>query len=274
MFKLGMINSAWEQTGQPLVWGLEKTKQLGFDTVDIFLDPTEKGSAPKVRQIVSTCKRLKLPIKSVCCCALGIADFNPSVREFHVARVKKYLDMTKTFGAHNLLLVLGEYMWQQEVIPPKAQWDWAVEACRELGAYAKKKKLEIALELEPFKLSLLRDMGEMVHFLDECGQPQVKANIDISHMVLSKTPPSALRALKGRAAHVHISDCDGKVHGDLPPGRGVVDFIPYLKEIGVTGVGSGVVSLELEYSPDPAKIEDWVKEAYDSTRKLMAAAGI
>ena len=40
-----------------------------------------------------------------------------------------------------------------------------------------------------------------------------------------------MRKLQGRAIHVHISDCDGKVHGDLPPGRGVVEFGPYLDEI-------------------------------------------
>ena len=30
--------------------------------------------------------------------------------------------------------------------------------------------------------------------------------------------PEELRRLWGKAIHVHISDCDGKVHGDLPPG--------------------------------------------------------
>ncbi len=79
--------------------------------------------------------------------------------------------------------------------------------------------------------------------------------------------------MKGKAIHVHISDCDGKVHGDLPPGRGVVDFVPYLKEIAALGI-DGAISIELEYSPEPDKIVEWVTEAYQATADLMQAAGI
>jgi hypothetical protein len=47
--------------------------------------------------------------------------------------------------------------------------------------------------------------------------------------------PLELTKLKGKAIHVHISDCDGKVHGDLPPGRGVIKFEPYLRGDQSTG---------------------------------------
>ena len=51
--------------------------------------------------------------------------------------------------------------------------------------------------------------------------PTVKANCDISHLHLVHEPAGgAAHGCKGRIAHVHLSDCDGKVHGDLPPGRG------------------------------------------------------
>ena len=36
----------------------------------------------------------------------------------------------------------------------------------------------------------------------------------------------------------------------------------------------GVVSIELEYSPDPARIVEWVEEAYAATDKLMRAVGL
>jgi sugar phosphate isomerase/epimerase len=72
---------------------------------------------------------------------------------------------------------------------------------------------------------------------------------------------------------VHFSDCDGRKHGDLPPGRGVVDFPPYLQALKATGF-DGSVSIELEYSPEPAKIVEWVREAYTATDRLMQVAGI
>ncbi|HEX4613260.1 MAG TPA: sugar phosphate isomerase/epimerase, partial [Urbifossiella sp.] len=144
---------------------------------------------------------------------------------------------------------------------------------KELGDYAAGLGLKIALELEPFELSLLNDVPNMLRFLNDVNHPAVGANIDISHLQLAGTKPEELRALKGKAVHVHISDCDGKAHGDLPPGRGVVDFAPYLREIAALGV-EGAVSIELEYSPEPEKIVEWVTEAYSATARLMREAGL
>jgi len=112
-----------------------------------------------------------------------------------------------------------------------------------------------------------------VEFLNDVNHPAVRANMDISHLYLSQTPATAMPRLKDRIAHVHLSDCNGKVHGDLPPGRGVVDFNPYLKALKEVGFG-GTVSIELEYSPEPGKIVDWVTEAYRETNKLMQDLGI
>jgi sugar phosphate isomerase/epimerase len=270
--KLGLINSAWVQTGKPTVYGLQKTKEIGFDTVDLFVDPLDLDPAER-RLIADECKRLELPIVSLCCVAVGLIDLNPSVRRFHLDRVRKYLDLAAEYRAKNVLLVIGEYIWNREVIPAAEQWQWAVDACRDLGAYAAECNVEIVIELEPFPLSLVNDIDTMVRFLDDVNSPAVRANIDVSHLVLSKVAPEELRRLKGRAGHVHISDCDGKKHGDLPPGRGVVPFEPYLKEIKTLEI-DGVISIELEYSPEPERIVEWVEEAYRSTDRLMQAAGL
>jgi sugar phosphate isomerase/epimerase len=271
--KLGLINSAWAQAGKETSYGIWKTKELGFDTIDIFVDPLD-ASAMELKLIKNECDRAGLPIVSIACVALGLVDFNPSVQRFHRSRVQAYLDTARTFQARNVLLVLGEYVWQQEVIPPAEQWRAAVTNLRELGRYAADLGLEIALEMEPFHQSLLNDVPKMARFLDEVGLPNVLANIDISHMALAYQPAESLELLRGKVAHVHISDCDGKVHGDLPPGRGVVDFLPYLDKIKDLGIADRTVSIELEYSPEPDKIADWVREAHDSTALLMREAGL
>lgn len=270
--KLGLINSAWAQAGRETAWGIQQTKELGFDTIDIFADPLEIDVRERCL-IRNECHRVGLPIVSVCCVAAGLIDFNPSVQRFHRDRVKAYLDMVYEFDADNLLLVLGEYIWNREVIRPEDQWSWAVENCRTLGEYAESLGLQIALELEPFALSLLNNVDNMVRFVDAVDHPAVRANIDVSHLHLAGVMPQELRRLRGKAIHVHISDCDGKVHGDLPPGRGVVDFLPYLREIKSLNI-DGAISIELEYSPEPDRITQWVAEAYRTTDKLLAEAGL
>ncbi len=271
--KLGLINSAWAQTGLDTSFGIAKTKEIGFDSIDIFADPLDIDVRER-KLIKDECDRVGLPIVSVACVAVGLIDFNPSVQRFHVERVKAYLDMAYGFEARNVLLVLGEYIWQREVIPAEEQWATGVRHVRVLGEYAARLGLELALELEPFHLSLLNDVESMSRFLKDVDNASVKANLDISHLVLAKQQPGLVEALRGRVAHVHISDCDGKVHGDLPPGRGVVDFASYLGAIKGLGIDDATVSIELEYSPQPDRIVDWVREAYDSTAALMRAAGL
>ena len=270
--KLGLINSAWVQSDKDVAWGIRKTKELGFDSIDIFADPLDLDVQERCL-IKRACQRHDLPIVSICCVAVGLIDFNPSVQRFHFDRVTEYLDLAYDYEAHNVLLVLGEYIWNREVIPPEAQWETAVEQCRALGHYADELGLQIALELEPFPLSLLNNVESMVRFLDDVDHEAVRANIDVSHLQLAGVAPEELRKLRGKAIHVHISDCDGKVHGDLPPGRGVVDFVPYLREIKNLEI-DGAVSIELEYSPEPDKIEEWVDEAYRETDKLMREVGL
>ena len=89
--KLGLINSAWFGTRIGTTQGIRKTKEIGFDTIDIFADPMETNVKER-RLIQDTCREENLPIVSVCCCALGIADFNATVQRFHLDRAKAFLD--------------------------------------------------------------------------------------------------------------------------------------------------------------------------------------
>jgi sugar phosphate isomerase/epimerase len=155
---------------------------------------------------------------------------------FHLERCKAYLDLAYEYEAKNVLLVIGEYIWNQEVIPPAEQWATGVKHLQTLGEYAERLGVEIAIELEPFHLSLVKDVDTMVRFLDDVNRPAVKANIDVSHLVLSKVPPEDLALLK-------------------------VDI-------------DGTISIELEYSPDPEKIVEWVEEAYRETDKRMRTVGL
>ncbi len=270
--KLGIINSAFDQVGIEFSEGIRHIAEIGFDTVDIQTEAWDI-TPRQIDEIIRVCKEYGLPIASVPVCSLGIADFAEPVRAFHVRRTNKFVDLARAIGARNVLLVLGEYMWQQEVVPPEAQWDWAVEATREIGQYAADNGIEIVLELEPFKLSIVNNVQKMARFVDEVASPAVFANIDISHVALVGDQPESLRLLEGKAHHVHFSDCDGKVHGDLPPGDGVIDFRPFMKVLGEMNI-DGVLSIELEYCPQPERIVEWVRKAYTETARLMDEAGL
>src|SRR4051794_19874847 len=119
--RLGLINSAWVQAGRGTAFGIRMTKEIGFDAIDVFADPLDLDAAER-RLVRRECERVGLPIVSVACVAVGLIDFNPSVQRFHLDRCRKYLDLAYEYDAKNLLLVLGEYIWNREVIPPEEQW--------------------------------------------------------------------------------------------------------------------------------------------------------
>jgi sugar phosphate isomerase/epimerase len=270
--KLGMINSAWLVSEYEGRRGLEQTKEIGFQTVDILADPLDLS--PEARKaLLQDVEAVGLPVPSVIVVAVGFSDFNPSIRRFHLERAKRHVDLGADLGAPIMVVALGEYIWQHEVIPPEAQWHWAVESTRELGDYAADKGLVLALELEPFDLSLINTVEKLAKFLDDVSHPAVKANVDCSHLWLMDLSASEILKLRGRIVHTHFSDCNGETHGDLPPGRGNTPLRSYLEALREAGF-DGVISLELEYAPNPAQIVEWVTEAYEQTKAMMLAAGV
>src|SRR5437667_12717916 len=103
--KLGIINSAFAQAGVDTATGLKHIARIGFDCVDIFTEALTLSEKEKLL-IVRTCARANLPIISLPVVATGLIDLNDPVREFHVARCKKFIDLAAEFGTRNILLVL------------------------------------------------------------------------------------------------------------------------------------------------------------------------
>jgi len=270
--ELGMISSTWFGTEIGTEEGIRRAKEIGFDTYDIFEDPLDIDDAMR-KTIKDTCEEVGLPIRSVVCVAFGLVDFNPSVQKFTLDRIKAYVDQGAYLGARNVLLVVGEYYWDGEVIPKPAIWDMAKEAVKASGEYAQSKGLEIVLELEPFDTALLADVHDLARFVNEIGHPAVRANADISHLHLSNASFEDVAVLKGMIGHIHLSDCDGKVHGDMPAGMGVTPIKEYLQAIIDTGY-EGTVSIELEYAPEGTKIVPWAQRAYDGTAAIMSELGV
>jgi sugar phosphate isomerase/epimerase len=274
-WKLGLIDSAWfgsQYEGEP---GRQEAKKIGFDSLDLFIgfDPGRMTPAER-RNYVTDVRGVELPIISLVCTCLGLSDFNPAVRSYHIERAKNVLDLASEFpSAINLCFVPGEYMFQRRLLPAESEWKLVVDATQQVGRHAAERRLELAIELLPFEFAFIQTLDDMERFLDDVGLENVKATVDISHFWLMRIPPAALGRLKGRISQVHVSDCDGVNHGDLPPGRGNTPFREYLSAIRDAGF-AGAASVELEFPPDSHRMRDWVTEAYSSTLREMRAVGV
>jgi D-psicose/D-tagatose/L-ribulose 3-epimerase len=271
--ELGIISSAWGGTSVGLEVGMRKAKEIGFDTYDIFEDPLDIDDDTRAL-IKRVSEELHLPIRSCVCVNFALVDFNPSVQRFAQERTRAYIEQAADLGARNVLVVVGEYFWDCEVFPAEAIWEIAVGNLKALAPYADEQGVDLVIELEPFSQALVKDVHELARFIRDIDHPRVKANADISHLHLSHAAFEEVGELRGMMGHIHLSDCDGKVHGDLPPGRGVTPIKDYLQAIVDAGFTDGTVSIELEYSPDPDRIVEWVQEAYRETARIMDELGV
>jgi len=269
--KLGIISSAWEGTDVDAAKGIKIIKDIGYDTIDIQEDPLELDVKTKI-SIIDTCRSINLPIISVATTDLGLIDPNKALRKFSLKRCRAFLDLVYEFRAKNFLLCMGNYFFDGKVIDKEEQWEYGVEALKELGKFAQDLGVEIALEMTPWQNTMLNSFDNMARFLDDVDMPAVNANFDISHVFLLKLDLKDIDKIKDRIIHAHVSDCDGTRHSDQPPGRGVIDFKPYFKVLKDIGY-NGTVSVELEYAPEGTDMVDWVREAYESTKSFMEEIG-
>ena len=268
--KLGLIENCWWSSPVDPVQGIRAAKEIGFDSYDIFPLTTPLKVRKEQR---AAFKETGLPCSSFIVAANGLTDFVTEMRRSTIDYVKRQLDIGYDFDSPTMVLVLGNYSYEKREFRPELQWSWAVEGVQEIADYSKSLGIEIALEYVPYIFYLLDSVDNISKFISDTNHPSVKANADVSHLYLKGDPPAALRKLKGKIINIHFSDCDGKVHGDLPPGRGVVplkEYLAVLKEIEV----KCPVSIELQWPEDPRMIREWVAEAYTQTAKMMCDLGI
>jgi D-psicose/D-tagatose/L-ribulose 3-epimerase len=213
------------------------------------------------------------PVRSAVRIALGLVDFVPAVRRFTLDRCNAYVDQQAYLGGGNVVFVAGEYYCDLQVFSKEQIFGLVVENVRELAEYAEPKGIEIVIELEPFRHAVASSVHELAHLIRAVDHPAVKANSDVSHLALSGASFDDVEVLAGMIGHVHVSDCDGKVHGDLPPGQGVTPIKAYLQAIRDAGF-DGTVSVELERTPGPERMVELVEEAYRETARILAELGV
>jgi len=274
-WELTLIDSAWAGSAHEGAAGLVLAAELGFEAVDLFVGfHPDELSRPERERYIAEVRDCGVPALGVICTALGLSDFNRSVRDYHIRRACAVLDLGAQLDTvRTMLFVPGDYLFGGKLLPCALEWERVVDATRRVGEHAAARGLEVAIELLPFEHAFVRTLDDLERLLDEVALPNVKAGIDISHLWLERIEPSSLSRFEGRVAQVHIADCDGVSHGDLPVGRGNTPFVEYLRVLATVGY-NGSASVELEFPSDPAAIVEWVAEAGDGARRVLAQSGV
>lgn len=150
----------------------------------------------------------------------NIAAPEPEVREMSVQFFRKNIYAAYQLGTKKVLMTSGRGYADK---PLEEAWKWSRESLHELGEFADKLGITIALEnLQPTESNLVYTLPALKRMLDELDAPNIKAMVDVVPMHLAgETMGQYLDTFGDDLIHVHVVDGDPTGHmawgdGTLP----------------------------------------------------------
>ena len=133
---------------------------------------------------------------------VDIRNSNKEKRKEGIDKLIKQLDFGKEMDATNMEVVVGE---EEKGVLRSITWHNSVKSMQKIADYAEKIGLRTAVELEPFKSSLVYGINTMLKYLNAVNSEYCRANLDIGHCHIMRITPQAIKRLGERTVHVHIS---------------------------------------------------------------------
>ena len=152
--------------------------------------------------------------------------------------------------------------------PTADEWKWGMEGMREVAEFAEACQVTLALEpLNRFECYFLTTAADTARFCREVDHPRCQAMLDTFHShIEEKNPKTAIHSLRGRLAHVHISENDRST-----PGSGNVRWEETFDALSELGYDRMLVieafGLLLEKLVPTVRI--W-RRMYDTERQLVS----
>jgi D-psicose/D-tagatose/L-ribulose 3-epimerase len=239
MHKIGVDTFIWtENFSVNDLWIIPKAKELGFATLDIAIAHPETFPTAAVKA-----KLDEVGIEVVTTTTLNkdtnLISPDPNIRAAGVKSLKTLVDVnleldSKIIGGVNYAgwgCLSGKPRTEQE-------WEWSIEAMREVAEYARSKSHDLIIALEPvnrFETHFLNIASDAVRYCKQVGTGNVKVHLDSFHMIREETSFTEAVNTCGNEylGYVHLCENNRGI-----PGTGLVpwkEFFTALKGIGYTG---------------------------------------
>jgi sugar phosphate isomerase/epimerase len=169
-------------------------------------------------------------------------------REKSIEYVKDVVRMVKELDGHMVSVVPGTV---GKIVPdgrPEEEWKWAVEAMKEIYAYAEASGILIGIEpINRFETYFI-NRGDQALALAKAVGPKCGVCLDTFHMNIEEDDMfEAMRRAKGRVVGFHVAD-----NNRMAPGMGKLNWpkiIETLREIGYNDVLSVEFCSPLDRTP-------------------------
>jgi sugar phosphate isomerase/epimerase len=253
---------------RPLLKEMEEMGQMGFDYVELTMDPPEatpqKILAQK-RSIREILDRYGMGIVGHLPTFVWTSDLYESLRKVSLQENFDALEAGAELGIEKMVLHPGMITGLGKLILDRAK-GYGMEAIEAI--LKKATTLDITLCLE--------NMFPQAHFLSQPAEfqpvfeafPELRLTLDIGHANLGggrNRSPEFIQRYGYRIGHVHANDNFGKQDNHLPIGAGIIDFEKILGELKEAQYDE-TITLEV-FSRD----RDYLRVSRDKIRTMWEA---
>ena len=174
---------------------------------------------------------------------LSLTSADEKVRRSAIDRIKEHIALAAELDAIVIIgLVRGVFPAEEQ---KQRSWERLEEGLRELGGYAGRQEVRIAVEaINRYETAYVNSAAEGIELLERVGEESLGLLLDTFHMNIEEpSMVESIRATQDRLFHFHLADSNRRY-----PGAGHIDFravLDALLEIGYDAYLSG------EFLPEP-----------------------
>jgi sugar phosphate isomerase/epimerase len=223
----------------PVLQELEAFSELGFDYVELTMDPPQahyKVIRDQTTELLNTLDRLDLGLVCHLPTFISTADLTDSIREASLNEVLESLEVAAILQPLKVVLHPSYITGLSLVVPGQAK-QYAMRSLETIVRRAHQLGLCICIEnMFPQSHSLVKP-EDFVEILERF--PSLNLTLDTGHAHIGETGEKRslefIKRFPKRIGHLHVNDNFGKEDNHLPVGAGTVDFskiVTALREIG------------------------------------------
>lgn len=252
---------------RPVLAELEQIALLGFDYLELSMDPPQAHHSMVLQQKSELLERLHdFGMQLVCHMPtfLCLADLTESIRIASIKETLESLDVAAELESLKIVLHPGYVTGLGIFVSDKAK-GYAMESLTTILEHAEKLGLTVCLENMFPRANSLTEPNDFAPVFERF--PGLKLTLDTGHANIGTTRGKRIKEFLSRfpdrIEHIHASDNFGKEDNHLPIGTGTIDFARFAKTIKEMGYDK-TVTFEV-FSSD----KDYLKASREKFKTML-----
>ena len=248
-----------------LIEAIEHIAMAGYDAVDIW------GGRPhayrndlhehQIRAIRNQLDDFGLEIASFIPAQrhypISLCSPNTPIRMDSIKDIEIAIELAARLGTSIISVLPGHTLHHQSL---DEGWDLLADSLLRICEFAGHYDVLLAIEpADKFTTDLINTSVQALDMIDQIACENFGVVFDTGHaLIVGEDPDSAIRNLKDRLFHIHLTDNHGEQDEQLIPGEGRFDFqtlISALKSVQYEGFLTAEPGWDYTLDPDSAAIE-------------------